>query len=107
MTDARKLDRFQLPLPTRIIPTDDAGKGSLQLVTADVCAGGAFFLTHQVLPEGTDVELEMDMPVARFRSHGKTLQRVVIHVRGTVLRNNETGMAIRFEGQHRFYRHAA
>jgi hypothetical protein len=108
MKEQRKLDRYQLPMPARIAPVDDvAGHDSLYLVTADVCAGGAFFLTRRVLPEGMDVDVEMAMPVDRFRSLRISLKRVFIRIRGTVLRTADHGMAIQFKGPHQICHQAA
>ena len=82
MTDARKMERFQLPLTARITPADEASQmGCLYLVTADVCAGGAYFSTRSALPEGTRVDVEMALPLARFRSFKKSMHRVFIRIR--------------------------
>ncbi|MBI9082521.1 MAG: hypothetical protein JEZ11_02915 [Desulfobacterales bacterium] len=103
MSEQRKLDRYHLPIPTRIAPLDAGGDdGSLYFVTADVCAGGAFFQTKRSLPQGMDVDLEMSLPLDRFRSFRNSVNRVCIRIHGTVLRTASHGMAIQFNGQHQY-----
>jgi hypothetical protein len=53
MRNLRKLERFDLKLPARISVLP--GGHAVDLVTENICAGGAFFLTMNPLAEGLKV----------------------------------------------------
>jgi transposase len=75
----------------------------LNLLTENICAGGAYFHTAQPLPENTKVKLDIVLPLDRINESGGTDQ-VLVKVQGTVCRSNETGMAIIFREGYRVYR---
>lgn len=93
--DERKEERFTLELTATIsmhgVENDDA---SIELQTSDVSAGGAFFNTVQPLPIGTEVKIDMIIPLDKLKKlKGK---RAKIEVAGAVIRSDEKGMAISF-----------
>ena len=96
MKERRRLERFSFEVPSRIevmVPADR--KETLDLQTSDICAGGAFFRTTQILPEGTKVNIDLILPFDRLREligHS----RVNVKVNGTVVRSGSNGMAISF-----------
>jgi len=99
MTERRKLERFKLSLPARIeVVTQrrdvEETTHALNLVTENICSGGAFFRTLSPLPEGTEVKIDMVLNLDRIR--GLEGKGPLIRVCGTVLRSEPTGMAICF-----------
>jgi hypothetical protein len=95
MQDRRELERFDLKLPARIDvlgPVEQA----LDMITENVCAGGAFIPTPNPLSEGQEVLVEL---VLR-RESGRGSPSMVT-VGGKVLRSQPDGMAIRFNKQYK------
>ena len=99
--DKRGLERFELEIPARIrISASGVKKEDLDLNTSDISSGGAFFHTSQPLEEGTDVHIDLILPIDGLLKHlekahvdsGKTL----IKISGKVLRSEPEGMAIGF-----------
>lgn len=90
----RQMERFDLELPASLIAAGIDQKAR-ELITSDVCAGGAFFETDQPLPLGTDVNIELILPLERLKKI--TANKVRIKVTGAVIRVTDTGMAISFE----------
>jgi hypothetical protein len=94
MRELRKLERFDLKLPARINIPPHSGK-TLDLITENVCAGGAYFLTRDPLTEG--LKVLVDLVLKRERDQ-ENLARVT--VAGKVLRTEPNGMAVRFDKQY-------
>ena len=93
--EKRRMERFDLKLPTHLFPVDDIGEtAAIELQTDDVCAGGAFFKSTQALPVGTAVDVELELPLDELKKlEGR---RVRIRVSGAVVRIEDKGMAISF-----------
>lgn len=89
--ESRKLERFSLKLPTRISGLEP-GNPTMDLMTENISAGGAFFPTAKPLPEGLTVLIEFTLK----RESGKGGASKV-KARGMVLRSRPNGMAVRFE----------
>jgi uncharacterized protein YwbE len=94
MRELRKLERFDLKLPARINILPHSGQ-ALDLITENVCAGGAYFLTRNPLTEG--LKVLVDLVLKRESDQGK-LARVT--VTGKILRTEPNGMAVRFDKQY-------
>lgn len=96
INEKRTMERFPLEVPSKITILNDSEEGeTFELMTSNVCAGGAFFNTARSLPIGTEVKVDMIPPFdALIKSEGK---KVHIKIFGEVIRNNSTGMAISFE----------
>jgi len=95
--EQRKCERFTLNIPTKIetvISEQAKDKEILNLLTKDICAGGAFFHTSQSLPEGTDVKIDFVLDINKLKK--LTENRAYIKIKGTVLRSDSEGMAICF-----------
>ena len=98
--DKRGLQRFDLELPARI-RVSGYEKRDLDLKTSDISSGGAFFHTPQPLEKGTNVRIDLVLPIDGLLKHlekahvesGKT----IIKISGTVLRTQPEGMAILFD----------
>ncbi len=92
----RKLERFHLELPARIF-LNGGGEvtKSLDAITSDISAGGAFFHTESPLPVGTEMYVDLVLPLDELKKiEGK---RANIKVKGSVVRIGESGMAIIFD----------
>ncbi|TFG92731.1 MAG: PilZ domain-containing protein [Syntrophobacterales bacterium] len=97
----RKLERFPLELPARIFVNGDGGEEAdcLDAVTCDISAGGAFFHTDTPLPVGTEMDVDLILPLDEWKKiQGK---RANIKVKGAVVRSGESGMAIIFDKKYR------
>jgi len=98
MENKRKLERFNLKAPAKIIPIDSGRKRSaFDLVTSDVCAGGAFFHTSLSLPEGTQVEVDVVLPLDRIEILSDSSKRIHLSINGRVLRSEANGFAVCFD----------
>ncbi|NVL92086.1 MAG: hypothetical protein HWN71_03510 [Desulfobacterales bacterium] len=98
MREKRRLERFQLEIPAAIeFLTSDREKRLLNLLTSDICSGGAYFHTTQPLPEGTKVKMDLVLPLDRLKKANDEHKQVYIKVAGTVLRSESGGMAICFD----------
>jgi c-di-GMP-binding flagellar brake protein YcgR len=96
--ERRKMQRFRLEIPAKIeiIGTGEQ-KGTIEVLTSDICAGGAYFRTRKPLPEGTQVKIDMVLPLEHLRKVSEEYNRAYIKVSGTVLRTESSGMAVSFD----------
>ena len=94
MDNKRKLERFELKVRARI--EGEPGRDILDVMTSDICAGGAFFYTDQTLPEGTKVRIDLLLPLERLKKLVEGYDHAHIQVTGTVLRKEPQGMAVCF-----------
>ena len=95
MDERRRLERFDLRLPAKIkVVGLNHGRETLDLMTKDICAGGAFFHAPDPLPKGTQVKI--DLILNRGLENGADR---LAHVKlgGAVLRSDTTEMAICFD----------
>jgi len=98
MAEKRRLERFDLELPTTIeLLTSDQEKSLLNLLTTNICSGGAYFHTTQPLPNGTQVKIDLVLPLDKLRKLKDEHKQAYIKVTGTVLRSESEGMAIFFD----------
>ncbi|MFH1481123.1 MAG: PilZ domain-containing protein, partial [Pseudomonadota bacterium] len=71
----------------------------LDLMTEDISSGGAFFHTSDPLLEGTEVRIDLILPLDKLKKlKGK---RACIKVNGKVLRKGSEGMAIVFNRRYK------
>ena len=95
MDERRKLERFDLSVPAKIVVVDQDQEGeTLNLITKDICAGGAFFNTPDPLPKGTQVKIDLILDRGLKGGQGKLAH---IKLGGSVLRSNAAEMAICFD----------
>ncbi|HQL89837.1 MAG TPA: PilZ domain-containing protein [Syntrophales bacterium] len=96
--ERRRLERFDLQVPAKIEVLSSPDTASiLELLTKDICAGGAYFPTKTALAAGTKVKLDILLPVRNAGTAGDN-PRGLIKVNGTVIRSGPSGMAIGFDG---------
>lgn len=97
MQDKRRLERFDLKVPARIEGLSKKKTSeTLDLMTSDLCSGGAFFHTDQSLPEGTKVKIDLVLPLGGLKKLISAYDHAHIKVTGTVIRRESHGMAVCF-----------
>ena len=102
MEERRKLERFDLQAPARILVELGAGKKTeLDLTTKDVSSGGAFIYSDQPLPEGATVRIELFISLAMLQKLAGETGTAKVKVKGTVIRVTEDGAAIRFDSKYK------
>ncbi len=98
MREKRRLERFILEIPAKIEVMDRAqNPGMLDLLTSNICAGGAYFQTAKSLPEGTEVKVDLILPLDKLEKLKESQKHAYIKVTGRVLRTESRGMAIGFD----------
>ncbi len=96
--ERRRLERFDLEVPAKIEVLSSADMTPItELLTRDICAGGAYFPTKALFPTGTKVKLDILLPLRSVSAVGDNT-RGLIKVNGTVIRSGPAGMAIGFDG---------
>ena len=96
MVERRKFERYEMQVPATVETlARAAARKKLSLETANVCAGGAYFSTPNVLTEGTNVRLEIVLSFNQCKVLADT-KDARIRMLGTVIRSHKDGMAIRF-----------
>lgn len=92
----RSLERFSVSAPAIIEVIDNADNDCefVNLVTRDVCGGGAYFYTEEPLPEGTCVKIDLILLTDPVKSVQD--DQALVKLRGEVVRAEEDGMAICF-----------
>jgi hypothetical protein len=99
--EKRGLKRFDLEIPARIrVTSSERKERALDLLTTDISSGGAYFHTSQPLSEGTDVKIDLILPldklIKRLEKGEKDYKHAYIRISGKVLRTESRGMAIIF-----------
>jgi hypothetical protein len=100
MRDKRRLERFDLHVPARIQSLGSLSGNTLNLVTSDICSGGAFFMTEQTLPKGEEVLVDIVLSVRRNKKPDLKHDCAHIKLTGRVDRSGPLGMAIRFNSDY-------
>ena len=100
MENNREFERFELELTARL-GIEEAGPGQekIALITSNICAGGAFFITNRPLPLGTRVKMELALSIDKLKKLLDSECR--IEVLGEVVRSEGRGIAIRFDRGYR------
>jgi Tfp pilus assembly protein PilZ len=98
--EKRKVDRFSLELQALLSINDENEKHrSIEVMTGDICSGGAFFRTNTPFSVGTNVKIDLTLPSDKFKKLGGKRSR--INVSGSVIRTNTLGMAVCFDKKYR------
>ena len=95
--EKRRRERVPLSLPAKLsVVGESKERRTLHCSTSDICAGGAFFHTDLNMPVGTEMDVELVLPLDELKKlEGKNAK---IKVSGSVTRTDEKGMAINFAG---------
>ncbi|CAN2039152.1 PilZ domain-containing protein [Candidatus Magnetomoraceae bacterium gMMP-15] len=92
----RKLERFTLKLPIQLVVNNNENdKQLLEVVTKDICAGGAFFNMNTPLPVGTEISVNLELPLDDLKKIEG--QKVRINIAGSVIRIENNGIAVNFD----------
>ncbi|RZB31146.1 MAG: hypothetical protein SRB2_04671 [Desulfobacteraceae bacterium Eth-SRB2] len=94
--EKREMERFSLKLPALIsMMHEDGNQRAVEVMTSNICSGGAFFKTDQPLSVGTHVKMDLVLPLYKFKKYGGKKSRV--DVSGSVIRTKDQGMAVCFD----------
>ena len=96
--EKRKLKRFDLKVPGRV--TSGSKIVECSVLTRDISSGGAFVDSPFSLPDGAGVILELILSVKRPVTSTGNSGHTRVTVSGRVLRSDDRGMAIQFEGKY-------
>ena len=103
--EKRVLERFDLKIPARIevmAPVQDHLDNEIpNLLTSDICSGGAYFHTGEPLPKGIEVKIDLMLPLDTLQKIKSEWKHAHIQVTGKVLRSESKGMAISFDKDYR------
>jgi hypothetical protein len=88
----RKLERFNLTIPTCLSTVDNKKEVTLELLTSNICSGGVYFKTGKTLPVGTKVK--MDLVIIKNQEQGLQGKNAHVKVAGDVIRRDTEGMAV-------------
>jgi len=101
--ERRKLERFSIELPAKIeLASINQKEMRLTLFTKDISSGGAYFRTEKPLPVGTEVRVDLVLPLDKLKKFLSDREKVTVNVTGTVLRSEPQGMAIGFSEDYKF-----
>jgi hypothetical protein len=94
--EKRKMERFALNLPALLsIKAESGYTQAFEFMIRDICAGGAFFKTDNPLLVGTNVKMDLIIPLDKLQSGKHNRSR--IDVSGSVIRTESQGMAVCFD----------
>ncbi|QTA78790.1 PilZ domain-containing protein [Desulfonema limicola] len=91
----RTLERYNLELLSLVsIPKENGEQNFYNFQTGNISSGGAFFYTKHALPLGTEVNVEVIIPLNEIKK--MDADKTLIRVSGKVVRNENEGMAVSF-----------
>ena len=96
--ERRRLGRFRLEIPAKVeVLSSELEREGRDLKTSNISSGGAFFHTKEPLPEGTEVKIDLILPLEKLKQLKNDHKQAYIKVSGKVLRSESKGMAISFD----------
>lgn len=95
--EKRKLERFNLEIPATASISAAGAQQKLDLKTRDVCSGGAYFRTEQRVPVGTEMQINLVLPLKKFKMLPDHCEKVVVNLSGKVLRIEPDGIGVCFD----------
>jgi hypothetical protein len=102
MAERRRLERFDLTEPARIIVESGIGETeNISLTTKDVSSGGAYLYCSQPLLKGARVKMELLISLDGLQEHVGEKGKARIKLNGTIIRVEAEGVAIRFENKYK------
>ena len=94
--EKREMERFDLELPALLSMMDESGnQRAVEFMISNICSGGAFFKTDEPLSVGTEMKMDLILPLNRFNKTGG--KRSHVDVSGSVIRTEKQGMAVCFD----------
>ena len=103
IVEKRKLERFDLNIPAKIQVVSGGEKEEMKLTTRNICSGGAFFRTAQPLPVGTEITIDLVLPLGKFQKLKDIKKQVSINLTGKVLHAETTGMGVCFDEEYQIF----
>jgi len=100
MWEKRKVERFDLHIETQWNVLDTEIVENPKLITRNISSSGAFLITTNPVPVGTNIELNFFLKQQEL-SNGTKNRKVAIRTIGKVIRTDEEGMAVEFEKLHK------
>ena len=64
---------------------------------------GAFFRTTQPLPVGTEITIDLELPLSKFKKVKDIKKQVSINLTGKVLHAETTGMGVCFDEEYQIF----
>jgi hypothetical protein len=102
MEEKRKLERFELNAPARVLLESGSSKiDEYNLTTRDVSSAGAFLYSSQSLPEGANVRMEFLISLDTLQRIAGEKGKAKVRVKGKVIRSDSDGIAIRFDNKYK------
>ena len=102
MEERRKLERFELIVPARLLVKSGTNKiEEYHLSTRDLSSAGAYLYSFQALPEGACVRMEFLIPFDALEKIAGDKGRAKVRVKGQVIRSSSDGMAVRFDSKYK------
>lgn len=97
--EQRRMERFSLEVSARLRRMDKvtAINAPVETYSTDISACGAFFVTDTHLPVGTEVAIDLFIPLGTWK---KNRNKTHVHVSGFVVRTTANGVAISFDEQY-------
>ncbi|MEA1947685.1 MAG: PilZ domain-containing protein [Thermodesulfobacteriota bacterium] len=90
------MERFTLELPALIsIMDENENQRAFEVMIGNISSGGSYFITDQLLSVGTNVKMDLILPIDKFKKYGGKRSRV--DVSGSVIRTNNHGVAVCFD----------
>jgi hypothetical protein len=102
MEERRELERFDLRLPAKVDVLNNSMEGvrkTFDLSTRDISAGGAFFPTPDPPPLCTQVDVKITLRLEKLFDGSAYPE---LKARGSVVRVEPAGMAVRFDSRPAF-----
>ncbi len=99
MEEKRNCTRFARSVPVKLKVLNMVSEKtytSHYYMTRNICAEGAFIISKQHIPEGTEIIAEIGFPMAKT-FYFFSGDHCFVKVKGSVLRCESTGMAICFQ----------
>ena len=95
--EKRKLERFNLAIPATVSIKAVGAQKKLDMTTRDVCSGGAYFRTEQSVPIGTEMQINLVLPLEKFKTLPDHCEKVLVYLSGKVLRIESDGIGVCFD----------
>lgn len=96
----RQQERVNLNLAATISPTYSGSLNEIapaSAITRDISASGAFLMTSTALPAGTQLELEVHLPIEELKPFDESGRDIVLKAAGHVVRSEAKSMAVQFD----------
>ncbi len=96
MSDKRLFERFDINVPVRLEISSQEQQGKIAIEAENLSAGGLFFKTGKLIPQGSSVKMEIILQFEELKTAEDPEGALVIAVTGYVQRSGPEGTAICF-----------